>query len=164
MLKAKLSKQVECFLYHEEWSETQGWCDAMIVCIEKWEWLRPQILLVREEKKIKNKKKIKRKRQMKVWFLAMALVCWGILLGHLSHARGPPHEQPQGHAMHIGLSLAAGVHLSCLGLEHSWTWERPGRCWGCWSPPSTVGSLGTFARLSECGNFCPCSLLGECQD
>lgn len=115
-------------------------------------------------KKNSELKKIKRKRQMKVWFLAMALVCWGILLGHLSHARGPPHEQPQGHAMHTGLSLAAGVHLSCLGLEHSWTWERLGRCWGCWGPPSAVGSLGTFARLSECGNFCPCSLLGECQD
>lgn len=30
--------------------------------------------------------------------------------------------------------------------------------------PSRAGSLGTFACLSKCGNFCPSSLLGECQD
>lgn len=56
--------------------------------------------------------------------------------------------------------LRAPAAASPAGLEPR---EGAGlRAWWCVDGgicPSRVGSLGTFARLSKCGNFCPSSLL-----
>lgn len=116
----------------------------MIVCIEKWEWLRPQILLVREEKKLRIKKNKKKKANESL------ISCYGS--GLLGHPLGTP--EPCKRATPWAAPRPCYAYWTVPG-----SWRAPlllgaGALLNLGVPRKVLGMLESTQYSGEPGNLC----------